>query len=754
MIAQIKRKIVENKIKTVSFDLFDTLIFRNTDSPTALFAQGYHRRCTALQGLQNDAFADLRVAWEKKARQVTRAGDISLEDIYAQAPLTPEQQAQLCQAELNQERSSGQLNSEMLALVSSLSEQGVAVCFISDMYLSAQQIQDCFFHKANWLKEIPLFVSGQVGLTKRSGELFDFVADQLGWDKPYWLHIGDHTIADVQRPEQKHIHSWHVNAGLPHDDIQRLEQQAFGVKDAHYAWRFQAAAFGPEHRHSTAYAIGAYVWGPVFLGFVDWVIDMTEQAGLSKIVCLMREAYLFTPLIKQRLAQRNLGRIKVVDCYASRHATFWPAVDVQAPDWLADLLEQLARIRRLRVADCAQLLGLNLSHYQAHASQRFADFKLQSEYDQFWTECCQRQELVKQDILQQRDYFQRYIKQLGIDDYGQVCVVDFGLGGSIQHYMQRCLKQHAGLNLLLASSARMHRFSHQTLYHAFISHGDTQWRLAEFLARSPDCIESLMLGEQGSTLGYTEQNSEIVPILGKGVTANKSLCEDFKAGVLAYFERVHCHDSEPLEASRLKGILARYLLMPTYPEAQIFTQLRHQDNFGAERDYPIIDQTQCDLIGELGNTEALSRLSQYPKWLETQVHWPQAIVSLTQANYFLQQLNLTASMTQQQAKALLNAVNAHGWKVFSVYGAGQFFVEFAALIANTDIQIEHVIDRQANTRTHTEDGRFALTTLSSALSQGARRIVICSFAYKQEIAKQINTQAQQMAIEHLELMSL
>ena len=107
----------------VAFDVFDTLIKRDTAAPTNLFR------------LRGEAFYTARTRAEREAR-AAKSGEVTLAEIYARPCLAGYDTAQECAAEL----AACTAYAPVQAAVQKLAQQGKKLYYISDMYLPQTQI--------------------------------------------------------------------------------------------------------------------------------------------------------------------------------------------------------------------------------------------------------------------------------------------------------------------------------------------------------------------------------------------------------------------------------------------------------------------------------------------------------------------------------------------------------------------------------------------------------------------------------------
>ena len=169
------------RFDAVAFDVFDTLIKRDTATPTALFR------------LRGEAFYKVRVRAEQEAR-AAKGGEVTLAEIYARPCLAGYDPAEEVSAEL----AACTAYRPVLAAAQRLKQQGKRLYYISDMYLPHTQI-DTMLRRCGYTFFDGGFVSCTYGVQKRSGKLFRQFLHETEQDAKQVLFIGDSWRADVIR---------------------------------------------------------------------------------------------------------------------------------------------------------------------------------------------------------------------------------------------------------------------------------------------------------------------------------------------------------------------------------------------------------------------------------------------------------------------------------------------------------------------------------------------------------------------------
>ena len=193
MLKQLLEKIDSAKI--VSFDMFDTLIYRIYDEPVDLFAHlGETWKCPD--------FKKDRILAEMKLRdEYNRQGihEVTLSDIYDR--LGEKYQA-FFKYEKQLEIMSCRTNGEMKAAFDYAKEKGKKVVISSDMYLPLDVIQE-MLRLAGYTGYDKLFLSSETKRPKSTGEMYEDLLDYVQEPANSVLHIGDHPFADKEMAEKK-----------------------------------------------------------------------------------------------------------------------------------------------------------------------------------------------------------------------------------------------------------------------------------------------------------------------------------------------------------------------------------------------------------------------------------------------------------------------------------------------------------------------------------------------------------------------
>ena len=193
----------------VSFDIFDTLVYRVVNKPTDVFnlMEPEVKRLTGVE-----QFSQKRIEAEKTARNRSTDEDVTLEEIYAALNCSETCRMSLMRLEQQIELQVLRKDTTMTALLQYCLQQKKQVYILSDMYQSEK-----FLTKVMESLGIEgyqaLYSSSSEKATKASGSLYKEVALLQSIPPKQWVHIGDNWYSDYEKPVSLGIKAIHYDNG-------------------------------------------------------------------------------------------------------------------------------------------------------------------------------------------------------------------------------------------------------------------------------------------------------------------------------------------------------------------------------------------------------------------------------------------------------------------------------------------------------------------------------------------------------------
>ena len=190
---------------TYSFDVFDTCIVRTCARPADLFyllaEELLHKSGYPYGREEVGELAALRVSAEKRAHKTAKdAGraDITLADIYDELNLSGWgfSAQEMKDAEVRLELAVMRPVVPLRQRIEALQRAGERVLFVSDMYLPHGVVREMLVRCGFTVPDGTLYVSNEVGATKRAGSLFRHVLEKEQISARDLTHCGDGVESD------------------------------------------------------------------------------------------------------------------------------------------------------------------------------------------------------------------------------------------------------------------------------------------------------------------------------------------------------------------------------------------------------------------------------------------------------------------------------------------------------------------------------------------------------------------------------
>lgn len=315
--------------------------------------------------------------------------------------------------------------------------------FLSDFYMSAEMLGRLLASKGLDTLVSEGVSSCDVGLNKRSGQIFRHVHALHALSPDQHVHIGDNEWSDVASPRALGVNALHYLPEPAHTERlarERLFSSREALLDhlrAECSTLAQDASKGLSAKQAVALSLGAQA-APLFIGFALWIAEQAILQNLDRLYFFTREGELFHKVFcalfpHGRLSGHDLPPTDILA--VSRLSTF-------APSMRDASIQEMSRIWSLfkvqSISGLFATLGLDIRKFSVMLSTLglketdvISDPENSPELRRLF-ETPAFAEALKNALASQAALLQSYLTQSGLKGGGRVGVVDIGWRGTIQ----------------------------------------------------------------------------------------------------------------------------------------------------------------------------------------------------------------------------------------------------------------------------------------------------------------------------------
>ena len=268
------------KYEIISFDVFDTLIKRKYLFPKDLF-----EHLGKIAG--DDSFAEKRINAERKARRLSKAQDITIEEIYKQLP---KKYQKYKETEKQLEINNTFANEEIKVLYDKALKSNKKIIAVSDMYLDKKTILT-LLNRAGYLHFDKIYISGEYGKTKWTGDLFDIVIKDLKIEPQKILHIGDNYKSDYKIACKKGIDAFYYQEKTFLKD-KKFTKFSLSGKELEKSVLFSLCNRYYKETDDYFKKFGFTYGGPLCLSFINWFYPILKEQKFSDVLFISRDGWI------------------------------------------------------------------------------------------------------------------------------------------------------------------------------------------------------------------------------------------------------------------------------------------------------------------------------------------------------------------------------------------------------------------------------------------------------------------------------
>lgn len=591
------------KIKILSLDCFDTILWRKTATPVDVFYDLQNKPHFQSHGLTAALREQAEINARKRKFLRHATTEVSLRDIYlSHSPiLTPDELDALCEEELAAEAETCFAFLPVVQLMRAAKERGIKVIIVSNTYLQEHQLRQLL--KSALPSDVfsyidTIFCSCDAGKSKITG-LFNHVMKTLNVAPDTLLHIGDNAFADLAAAQALGISAVHLNAF--HEDTTQLMRMLsvagpFIDPSLRHTRSLPSLFHGiiasdPHTKEADEKTVGYTSAGPILYAFGRYICneiaELEQQGKQLKILFLMRDAYL-PSLICETIAGKEIGKRVHISRFTAFAASFLTEADIDL--YLAD------RIKSLNFDDmCKQLLlpkemsALILKKLatSSHPLTTFTDF-------------IYHPKTLETIFHASANYRKRLITHLkhevGLQEGDTLLFIDLGYMGTAQNKLAPIFKKEMKVDVIgryLVALRSPHWHTNRRGLLDPSSYDDKALgmmvayiALLEQICTSPNASSVIDYDEQGQPIFSAkaikdQQHHKLKQI--------QSECIRFTKDAENFFHSTHTTLNTTMLRDAAAINLCRLIYLPTKTELAFFNDFQFDFNLGTNEVVPVFD---------------------------------------------------------------------------------------------------------------------------------------------------------------------
>ena len=560
---ELKNKI--NQATLVSFDVFDTLLFRKVNSPEVIFdLVGKHFEIYGFRKLRMDEqdIASRRV-YEKY--QYPHA---NMEEIYeslAQHKEIPVDWEKVKEYEMQMEKDALVANTEMLEIFQYVKQAGKKVVATSDMYLSAAFLKSVL-EENGFVGFDHVYCSADEHKAKFNKELFEYVATREKVNYKDILHIGDKARDDGEIPASFGINTHIYNREV---DLKKVQNaQASDIDNGLYK-----ILYNPNK--SFMYNLGVEVGGPLYMGLFLWLSEKIKNSDKT-IYFLSRDGYNLYHIFK------DLGYKNIEYLYTSRRALIMAGITQMNETDISVLPPYTFGQTVKEILDYLFIPTEKINHLKQAGFKSFDEvIRNKEDMEKFHELYRLDKEVFLERCQYERENAKKYMEKIGFLDKDTI-VFDCGWNGSSQKLLDRfkkaigCEYQNFFYYFGIQNTIKSRRQLHGKHYEAYAFDFYKNYALQNCVKEAVVMYELFFSAPHESVYYYSED--EIVFEEGAG----NSEREEMLKGIMDYLHMaIPFTEKYPVEYSPeiASGHLERLIKKPTNEEAVILGNINNVDGF-------------------------------------------------------------------------------------------------------------------------------------------------------------------------------
>jgi FMN phosphatase YigB (HAD superfamily) len=445
----------------ISFDFLDTLVEKPFFQQEDLF-ELMSNDVEKIVGDKNFNFKKLRMLAEKFAYKNKKSSEtIDLNDIYAEIKkLTDLSQAHIMEIEklevcyeqkFFKEKAVGK---QIFDIAKAMKKK---IIIIADTYLPKFLIEGVL-ERFGYVGYTELIMCSEVGLSKRTGNIFPYLTEKFYCDPKYFLHIGDHEVEDVQIPQRYSINTMSILSthesftnSYYYKNIWGRDETAIAttrlinsVLASKFHFNRSPSSLNTDKSafNNDAYRVGYFGLGPVLLSFVQWILQKSQDDYVKHLYFLSSNG-LFLKSAYDILAKHYYQAPVSYDLLCSKKVNNFSEL-VRPYDLYALLDEPFSSItvedyfyKKFGINITQEILERHGLHVGAIIDKTHHEKQVFAIFDELHGH-------IVEQAQNEKNYYSAYLKYQYLPNPDKSAIVDIGYDNDIQANLSEIAKQKIG----------------------------------------------------------------------------------------------------------------------------------------------------------------------------------------------------------------------------------------------------------------------------------------------------------------------
>ena len=611
------------KYKVISFDVFDTCLFRVVDN----YIDSRKIKSLEYGRIFNKKNKFYRKNWKTAYQNTLKNLDEDKEEatifeIYNEfIKITGERNVvaeDLVEMEKNIELQLSYRNPMIFEVYKKAKESGKKILFISDMYLPKEVIREML--EKNGYKPENLYVGSEFRKTKAKGTMYDFILKNEGLNPSEIMHIGDNINSDVKKAREKGISAFHFREKSLNVSLFDIERKLYKTADLKINESLTIGLArrnsllnpsGLENDEKELYNIGYEVIGPTHFFYLLWIIEQAQKNNLKKLFFLSRDGYYLEKHFQKLKKKFNLD-IKGEYLFSSRKLYFLPR--------FYEINEESVKVytnaqQKLKAKDFLSRLGIDYKEYETEIEKcgfSSSEEIITDDSGNFLGEenrlkaeklIFSVKEKIEEIAIADRKKFLDYVKEKGVNSK-HAGLVDIGWNATSLMHTNDILYSE-GLNYPMGfyfgtwSKARECEEKEYNIKSFFMKFDQPRFR-RNIIKGSIALLELMFTAPHPTIVGLKKQSENWEPVYeeDKLDEGNKKVIEFLFRGVDQYIADILSMPgvNPKTSSTYIELVLNKLVLNPNYHQARVLGKHKHKISFGSvSQMVPIAPEPQTKL---------------------------------------------------------------------------------------------------------------------------------------------------------------